>query len=223
MATHVDRKRWLIWWSVSVLIVILAVSLGFLIYGRIFSAKVNIMVVPSIAKVKIGDATFSSYEEIRIQPGEYEVTVTASGFSTKTGKLIAKADETSDLFLYLESNSPETENWYEENAGDALILGEIQSQETLKRINELMEKEPALAQLPLTVEYFSEDYSKYTKYILSYELDNSERGFVIIMKDYTGEGTDAAFTKLKEIGMDLTDVKVSYEDLTGDRLNFRAE
>lgn len=101
--------------------------------------------------------------------------------------------------------------------------GEALNQEMIEKINKLIEKNPALSQLPLTVEYYSDDYSEYTKYVLSYELDNSERGFVVIMKDYTGEGTDVAFSKLREIGMDLTDLKITYEDLTEDTLNFRPD
>lgn len=217
------RKKWLIWGSVSVLILVLAVSLGFLIHDRIYSATLNIMVAPYMASVKVGDMKFSASEEVKMMPGEYSIEVSAPGFATKTGKLVLKADESSSLNLYLDSNSDTTVHWYEENAGDALIVGEIQSQESQRMINALFEKDPALKELPLTVEYYSNDYSKYTKYILSYELDNSERGFVIIMKDYTGEGTDAAFNKLREMGMDLTDLKISYEDMTGSALNFRAE
>lgn len=106
---------------------------------------------------------------------------------------------------------------------EGLIEGEKNNQETLKKLNSLFEKQPALKKLPLTVEYYSDDYSKYTKYILSYELDDSEKGFSIIMKDYTGDGTEAGFRKLKEMGIDLTGVKIIYQDFTDSGLNYRAE
>ena len=106
---------------------------------------------------------------------------------------------------------------------EELIEGEKNNQETLDKLNALYEKEPVLKKLPLTVEYYSDNYTKYTKYILSYQLDNSKRGFFIIMKDYTGEGAGAGFEKLREMGMDLTDVKIAYVDLTDSGLNYRAE
>ncbi|MBQ6410133.1 hypothetical protein IJI18_02670 [Candidatus Saccharibacteria bacterium] len=104
-----------------------------------------------------------------------------------------------------------------------VINGEMQNEEMVKKINELIEREPVLAELPLVVEYYSEDYSEYTKYIISYELDDSERGFYLIVKDYTGAGMVPALGKLTEMGMDTIGLELKYEDLTGDALNFRAD
>lgn len=104
-----------------------------------------------------------------------------------------------------------------------VINGEIQNEEMVKKINALVEKEPVLKDLPMTVEYFSDDYSEYTKYIISYGLNDSERGFYLIVKDYTGEGMVAALGKLTEMGMDTIGLELKYEDLTGDALNYRAE
>ncbi len=221
MKNNLTKK--LIWGGVGSLVLVLLISLGFLVYGRIFSAKVSIVVAPSIAKVKIGDREFSSSEEFNIQPGEYTVSVSADGFEARTGKLVAKADEISNVHLYLVPSSAETENWYNEHDSDALIMGEIKSWERLKEIDELVEKEPVLANLPLTVEYYTDDYAKYTKFIISFDLDDSSRGFYLIMKDYTGEGKQAALDKLAEIGMDTKDLKLEYQDFTEDRLNYRAE
>ena len=221
MKNNLTKK--LIWGGVGSLVLVLIVSLGFLVYGRIFSAKISIVVAPSIAKVKIGDREFSSSEEINIQPGEYAVSVSADGFETKTGQLVAKADETSNVHLYLVSSRSDTANWYDEHESDALIMGEIKSWERLKEIDALIEKEPVLGQLPLTVEYYTENHAEHVKYIISFELDDSSRGFYLIMKDYTGEGKEAALKKLSELGMDTKSLKLEYQDFTEDRLNYRAE
>ena len=209
--------------SVSAFVLILAISLGFLIYGAIYSAKVNIMVAPSIATVKIGDNEYPVSGEFAMQPGEYVVEVSAEGFATKTGKLTMKDGETVDLNLYLESNSESTKNWYEENEGDSLVVGEIQNAEEMKKVNALLEKEPVLSELPVTVEYYSDDYSEYTKYTISYALDDSERGFYLIMKDYTGAKVGALIRTLTEMGMDTVGLEVKYEDLSGEGLGARAE
>ena len=219
----VKRKRILIWGCVSFVVLILAISLGFLIYDKIYSATLNIIVAPYTASVKVGDSKFSAFGEVRMIPGEYDVEVSADGFETKTGHLVLKEGEIFDFSLYLDSNSEETANWYAENPGDDLIVGEVKNQEAQKRLDDLMEKEPVLEDLPLTVEFYSDDFSKYTKYILSYGIDNSKRGFYLIMKDYTGEGMGAGITKLTEMGMNPVGVEMRYEDLTTDALNYRAE
>lgn len=200
------------------LVLILAISLGFLIHGAIYSAKVDIMVAPSTAVVKIGDNEYPVSGEFSMQPGEYVVEVSADGFATKTGKLTMKDGETVDLRLFLESNNESTAKWYEENAGDALIVGEIKNAEEMKKVNALLEKEPALKDFPVTVEYFSDDYSEYTKYTISYALDDSERGFYLIMKDYTGVGMLGLIKTLTDMGMNTVGLEVKYEDLTGDKL-----
>ena len=198
------------------LVIILVVSLGFLIYGRIYSATISVMIAPSIAKVRVGEVILNSSSETKMQPGEYEVEISADGFSTKTGKITLISDQTINLDLYLSPNSEETMDWYDTHAGDAIVMGEIKNRETLKKMDELFEKEPVLAKLPLTVEYYTNDYSKYTKYILSYVLDDSERGFYLIMKDYTNEGKDAGINRLTEMGMNFEGIEIKYENLGND-------
>lgn len=219
----VKRKKILIWGSVSFLVLVLAISLGFLIHDRIYSATLNIVVAPYTALVKVGDLKFSASDEVKMIPGEYDVEVSADGFKTKTGHIVLKEGEVSNLSLYLDSNSEETANWYAENPGDDLIVGEVQSQEAQRRVDELMKKEPVLKELPLIVEFYSDDFSKYTKYILSYGMDDSERGFYLVMKDYTGEGMGAGITKLTEMGINPVGVEMRYEDLASETLNYRAE
>jgi hypothetical protein len=104
-----------------------------------------------------------------------------------------------------------------------VIKGEELNEETVKKIAELLSKNPGLEKLPLTVEYYADDFSDYIKYILSYKLDDSKRGFVVLMKDYTGEGKEVGFDKLKELGIDVDGLEMVYENLTEDTLNFRAD
>lgn len=208
--------------SIGAVILILAVSLGFLIHSVIYSARVSIMVAPSIAVVKIGESEYPVSGEFELQPGEYAVKVSAKGFATKTGKLTVKDGETVDLKLYLESSDESTTNWYEENEGDSLIVGEIQNIEEMKKLDSLLEREPVLSKLPVTVEYYSDDYSEYTKYTISYAQNDSERGFYLIMKDYTGAKVGALVKKLQEMGMDTVGLEVKYEDLSDDGLGARA-
>lgn len=107
-------------------------------------------------------------------------------------------------------------------ADKELIEGEKQNEEVLKKVNALIEKEPVLSKLPLTVEYYSDDYSDYTKYVISYALNDSERGFYLIIKDYTGAGMVPALGKLTEMGMDTIGLELKYENLEDESLSPRA-
>ena len=72
------------------------------------------------------------------------------------------------------------------------------------------------------MEYYSDDYSEYTKYTISYALDDSERGFHLIMKDYTGAKVGALIRTLTEMGMNTVGLEVKYEDLTSETMNAKA-
>ena len=102
-------------------------------------------------------------------------------------------------------------------------MGEIQNEAEMKKLDSLLEKEPVLKDLPVTVEYFSDDYSEYTKYTISFAMDDSERGFYLIMKDYTGAKVGALIRTLAEMGMDTVGLEVKYEDLSDEGLGVRAE
>ena len=129
-------------------------------------------------------------------------------FLVLAGLLITEKDDNNYLIL---------------SDAEALILGENKNAETLRKLHELFEKEPVLKELPLTVEYYSDDYSEYTKYILSYGLDDSDRGFYLIMKDYTNVGMIGAISKLTEMGMNTVGVELQYENLSNDSLGGHAE
>lgn len=107
---------------------------------------------------------------------------------------------------------------------EGLIVGEIQNAETLEKVREVLKKEPVLSKMPLTVEFYADDYSSYTKYTISYAFDfGEERGFYLVVKDYTGAGMGAALKKLSEMGMDTVGIKLEYEDLSSDSLSPKAE
>ncbi|MBO7657399.1 hypothetical protein J6S55_02060 [Candidatus Saccharibacteria bacterium] len=109
-------------------------------------------------------------------------------------------------------------------ADEGLMVGEIQNAEVLEKVRVVLEKEPVLSKLPLTVEFYTDDYSSYTKYTISYAFDFSkDRGFYLIMKDYTGAGIGAALRKLNEMGMDTIGLELKYENLEDESLSPRAE
>ena len=209
------RLRWAVFGAVGVVVAVLLVSLGFLIHGSVYSGRVVVRVAPSTAKVMVGNEELGTMGEYVVRPGEYEVVVSAEGFESKTGRLVVRDGTSATVALYLEPVAG-NEGWYDEHPGEALIKGEILNAETLSRVEEIMAREPVLSKLPRTVEYFTEGYSDYVKYVITYEYDfGTPAGYRVVVKDYTGGNEGEAREWLAEQG---ATGEVRYEDLTGERL-----
>ena len=200
--------------------ILLLVLLGFGIYkaiwNGIYSATVNVMVAPSIAKVKIGEDTFKTSGDFRIKPGDYNVEISADGFETITLSITAAKDETAFVREYLKPLEG-NENWYEEHDGDALVAGEIEYIKT----NELLEKRavehPIISKLPVAVDYYTSDYSSHIKYDLRYEIGEDKQTITIFIDDYTGGNKNLAVERLNSFGLDLSGYKIKYNTKSSDR------
>ncbi len=70
-------------------------------------------------------------------------------------------------------------------------------------IDNLMEENPILEQLPIEVDYYTAGYAKRVWYKISYVLDDTEAGFSIVITDYTGGNHQNALDKLTARSVDL--------------------
>lgn len=208
--------------GVALVVIIIGVSVFNVIWNNIYSATVNILVVPSTAKVRIGDQVYDSYGEFRVKPGQYKVEASAEGFVSKSGELTAVANETVDVWLYLEPSDGNSV-WYDEHPEDALILGEIKNQYTIDNVNNLKAKYPFLNLLPQKVDYYTGNYSRRINYTIDYEMINNNSDFVLVVKDYTGGNLEAVKTWLTEQGAEINDIEIRYENLTNQSMSGRAE
>ena len=108
-----------------------------------------------------------------------------------------------------------------EEAGEELAKGEAAARERLATVEGILERNAWLMNLPRTVEYYTEGYAEYVKYVISYEFDESEAGFHVLVEDYTGGNLEAAQGWVSEQEVadgGATHVEVVYEDLTGEKL-----
>lgn len=176
-----------------ILAVIIAVGIYFGVVDRMKSATIDITVVPSIAKVKIGNQEFGTMGEYRIYPGEYEVEISAEGFVTKTGKLVAVADDTVAVSLFLEPTA-ENSDWYEKHPEDALALGDIRSNQKLLEFEALKEKNTILNYIP---------YYTY-KYTVLYEECEEAKESLCVLIDAGFGFRDFAVEFLRSTGEDLS-------------------
>ena len=128
------RSKWVrVVLVVDVLLVLLLI--GVAIFQNTKTATVDILTVPSVAKVKIGGGEYES-GAYRIHPGDYEVTVYADGFVTKTVPVEARAGEISKVWVYL---VPEEDNlnYYAQHVDDWYNMG-LMSDEEAQRVYKLL-------------------------------------------------------------------------------------
>lgn len=197
----------------ALILILVGVGVFKLIWNSIYSAEVNIIVTPSIAEVKIGDGIYKANGEYRLIPGEYDVEISAEGFKTKNGRLVAVGGETVKLAVFLEPDE-DNSDWYDTHQEDNLILGEIKNSETIESLQKLGKQYPILDILPYNVEYFTDNYSRKVKYSITYQIEDNENGFVIIVDDYMGGARELAYRWLESNGVDTDDVIIEYNDIS---------
>lgn len=201
--------------GILVAVAIIGVSIWNIIWNNINSATISVMVTPSIAKVKIDGREYESMKEYRIQPGTYSVEVSAEGFVSKTEEFVVPENEVTNVFMYL-LPTEENKDWYNEHPDDALILGELQNDETTDKLAELRKEYPILKELPLEIDYFTAGYANRVRYTISYLLNEDNTGFKITITDYTGGNRQNALDKLTARGVKLEDFVIEYTDKSTD-------
>ena len=204
------NKKGLAIFGVIVVVLIIGAFIFKVVWEGIYSAKINVRLAPSIAKLVIDDKEYS-FGEHRIKPGTYEVKAVAEGFISKTGKLVAVADETTDILLYLEPTE-DNANWYAEHPMEATALGDIKNDYAHTVMEKFIAENPKLKTLPIEIDYFTSDRSKRVKYSVFYQLNEDFSNYSFVITDYTGGNYDDAIEKLKARGLELDGHEIEYVD-----------
>ena len=75
---------------------------------------------------------------------------------------------------------------------------------------------PITSQLPLTVEYYENNYSVYVKYVIKYEINDEDKSLTLNILDYTGGNRDKALAKIRELGYSPEDFTIQYKDVSSE-------
>ena len=78
--------------------------------------------------------------------------------------------------------------------------------------NNLITKYPLIQVLPINVEYFSDNYTSYTKYSITYSVSNDK--VIINISDYSGGSHEKALKSISDRGYNLKDYTIEYKDLS---------
>ena len=177
----------------------------------VFSASLDILVVPQQAKITIDGKV---YENEKIYDGLMAKTVHVSmdGFDTKSFDLELKRDETTKIYTYLTGN----DEWYIEHSDDERIstsLELINEQNGEAKLEAIQNKYPIFSVLPIVYDKYTNNYSEYTSYRIEGSFDECGNGeFCLIITDVSGGSYEKALQAIRGYGYSPEDYEIIYKD-----------
>lgn len=196
--------------SVILIIVLIIICAVVIIDKTTKTATIDLRFAPATATATINGKKYNNGTH-NIEPGTYTIEIEQDGFIKTTETFIAEKDKTTKVFILLESETGD--NWWlNDTTTDPMILGSIVAELANKKGEEFKEKNPIIKSLPIKIEYFSEDHSKYIKYTINYKLSEDKESFTLTITDYTGGNYNAALNNLKRRGYNPEDFKIEYID-----------
>ena len=196
---------------VGVSIVVIAILLVILL-KVMKNASLNIYVAPASAEVLI-DGTKYNNGTYTFYPGEHTVTISADGFETKTIGIEMGANESTDLFEFL--NGTEDAKYYEkvDNKDDYEILKQIAAynEDAKTIVDRIEEAQKIYDYLPKVFKgegyHFAIEKSKDCESILCLKICN-----------FLGNNYYAAISEIKNLGYEPDVYEILNEDPVGTRM-----
>lgn len=84
----------------------------------------------------------------------------------------------------------------------------------------LIPKYPIVKDLPIQVEFFSDDYSNHVQYTINYSY--TDGNFSLIINDESGNSHDVALQKIKDLGYNPDDYKIIYNNISSEYRSYPA-
>lgn len=139
-----------------ILFLILPIALG--VYNSRFSASVKLTVAPSDAKIRIGESTARPGDTVRLEPGDYTVIITRTGFFSYAEQISLENGDEKLVLAALESSAESTANWYYEHPEDDSIATGVISEQVTQSAEEYTKKYPITSILPIFEDFYRIDY-----------------------------------------------------------------
>lgn len=196
--------------AVVIIFAIIIIGLIVVIDNNTRTATIELRYAPSSATATINGKKYENGTH-RIEPGTYTIEIKKDGFIADTKTFTAEKGKTTNVFFLLESETGE-KWWLTDTTEDPMILGSIVAELSNEKGKKLLEKYPILKSMPINIEYYSSDYSKYTKYSITYKPSSDKESFTLVITDYTGGNHQAALNNLRRRGYNPDDYKIEYID-----------
>lgn len=191
---------------IMLLVVMLVASINYK-----FSAGVDIVVVPTDAKILIGGTEYKNGIHQGLLVGSANVEITREGYEPKSFDIELKQGEVTKIYVALEGGNDWSEDEMDENTKRLLeIINEYNGELETK---ELIKKYPVMKDLPIVVESYQNNYSDYVSYrVDGGKYDECEREFCLKITDISGGNYERAVEALRNKGHEADDYEVIYVD-----------
>lgn len=195
----------------GLLITVLIVIFIAVIFVKKGTAELEILVVPTDAKVVIEGEIYENGTYTEMEAGVYGVNISRKGFKDVNTKIELKNDEKTKLFVALDSEDGQ----YEYSDQEKSLIGIIDEYKTEEKAKEYIEKYKIMKVLPIVVEQYNEDMTEYTSFrVDGGKFDGCESDFCVKITDITGGNYVKAKEVVKKKGYTLDDYEVIYEDVS---------
>lgn len=209
-----QRKGRIILFSAAIIFAaITIISVIFYIIDSRKTATLHTIIAPSFAKVLVNNKKFSANQDIRLEPGEYNITVQADGFQTREQQLVLHDQEITTLALYLNPNEGDAFTWYEIHGDEYAYYLSASNYLANQSANEYAAKYPVSAILPFTVvevDPVTYDWVEYK--VGGGKFDGCASDYCIKITDTTGGNREKALDKIREKGFNPDDYQILYEE-----------
>ena len=202
MQNHKVYKRIIIWAVVGFVLLIVGISVANMIWGKTYSATLDLMIAPSDSKILVNGELMKTGEH-RVKPGEYKIEVSRDGFESEVESVSLGEGETKTVLMALTPNDPSTMDWYDTHEEDATIADGVASQMYMEYAEEMTEEYDIVEDLPANT------YS----YIVGYGDCSDDGGpdFCVVIKAEFGY-RDEAVKYLQNTGKDMAKYRVKVLD-----------
>lgn len=187
----------------SILAAVLIVTLFLYSYitSRGKTAIVEIEVAPISSSLKANDQKINA-GTVKLKPGKYTITAERTGFAKQSETVELIEGENDYIGFILESNSPDTANWYSENPEDQQMIEKISSKKFDQTSEDSTKEFPILTQLPFIGPGFS--------YQIDYGPVNSDNKLELAITITSEESKQDALDWIKNEGYNPDDYAISY-------------
>lgn len=203
-------KRLVVAIAAFVVVVISISVLGILINAK-KTAKLELIIAPSSAEIKIGGATYHNGTHNFI-PGTYDVEIKKDGFRPYTGEITLKDNETTKLYHYLEQTDGGFD-WYLNHKSDMMLINSIGDHEAGVEAEKYVKDDPILKVTP----YYD---TKNNHFQIVAEKKNDKTKVTVNLNTCTDELKPAyikeAHKYLEDQGIKPADYDIEYKGLCDD-------
>lgn len=196
-------------------IVVVIVVIVAIIVHHAKTATIDIKVAPASAEITLNGKAYENLKQHDIFPGDYHVEIKMDNMESKSFDLHLDRNGFAQIHTYLKDASGGGYTYYLSHPEDEFILAEVApsddqpAQEFIKSYNK---KASLRDHLPIDYDAYTDDFAFYVQYNISEDsADDCDKVLCLVIEDNTGGNEEAAKEKIKGLGYNPADYRITYQ------------